>query len=34
MIRFYFLLEDENGAKVVSDGHVKIEIFDELDTSL
>jgi len=34
MIRFYFILEDADGAKVVSDGHVKIEIFDDLDTSL
>jgi len=34
MIRFYFVLEDENGANVVSNGHVKIEIFDESDTSL
>jgi len=34
MIRFYFLLEDEDGINTQSDGHVKIEIFDDEDNSL
>ncbi|RLJ06896.1 MAG: hypothetical protein DRP12_03255 [Candidatus Aenigmatarchaeota archaeon] len=33
-IRFYFLLEDANGRNIPGDGHVKLEIFDDLNNSL
>jgi len=34
VIRFYFLLEDANGENIPADGHVKVEIFDDLNNSL
>ncbi|RLI95459.1 MAG: hypothetical protein DRO90_00290 [Candidatus Altiarchaeales archaeon] len=34
IIRFYFLLEDANGRNTPGDGHVKVEIFDDLNNSL
>ena len=34
VIRFYFLLEDEDGRNTPGDGHVKVEIFDDLGNSL
>lgn len=34
IIRFYFLLEDENGRNIPSDGHVIVEIFDDSYNSL
>jgi hypothetical protein len=34
VIRFYFLLDDSNGRNTPGDGHVKIEIFDDLNNSL
>ena len=34
LLRFYFLLEDSDGINTVSDGHVKIEIFDDENTCL
>lgn len=34
IIRFFFLLEDASGGIVSADGHVKIEIFDDLNNSL
>ena len=34
VIRFYFLLEDANGRNTPGDGHVKVEIFDDLNNSL
>ncbi len=34
VLRFYFLLEDANGINTVSNGNVKLEIFDELNNTL
>ncbi len=34
LIRFYFLLEDKDGINTVSDGNVRIEIFDNINSSL
>ncbi len=34
IIRFYFLLEDVYGKNTPGDGHVKVEIFDNLNNSL
>jgi len=34
LIRFYFLLEDKDGVFTVSDGEVRIEIFDDLNKTL
>ena len=34
LIRFYFFLEDKDGVNTVSDGSVKLQIFDELNSSI
>jgi len=34
LIRFYFILEDGDGVNTISEGHVKMEIFDDSNNPL